>query len=966
MAQQISLGCNTFTSLTATSPTSASLAVVTSEFGVFPLIADSYSNGINLVDNDPNNFAIKNAAAITGEHWIEVRDNSPGASYPGGSYAGFVVNSAELVAVGGAVTITTYLGAVEADSKAFASLLSVDLGGGRSMIGFITRPDKPFNRIRFTYNSTISLGTIRLYNAVAKRFCNGPALACNTPTILDQTVYPVAIDQDHTGITGIACVGCSVANAGNVIDGSATTAATISLSVSVGSTASVSVKNQLQTYPINTFAGFDIETQSLVSASLLGSATITLYNNGSAVQAATGNNLILGAGASALIGGNTRQVVGISSTVPAFNEVQISFVGTGADLGVTKIYSAISQSACEGIVLCNTTNYIQNPAFPAVINSARTGVTGAVCALCGVSNAANLISASTTDFASLTSSVGVGAQTSISVQSTVGTYPAGSYAGFVIQKNNLPVAVSLFNSLTISTYNDGVLQESSTSGGLLNLSLLVDLAGVPNGSVYNVGFATTRSFDEIRISVGALVNGFDQYINVYSAFVDTRTAFGGTLACFSLNPDFAVTTKNVPVSGNVKTNDIVGTGVTYGTPVAVAGNPNAAIPAMNADGSYTFTTALPGSYTFTVPVCPASQTADCPTSTLTITVLDQAVTTNKPVVNPDYASTVGSPTSPTAVTINVKANDGPGNPGGVLGTPTISSPPASGIATVNGSGNIVYTPAAGAYGINVFTYQVCEMPGGLCSSATVTVTVKAPSSTSIATTAVATNDDYISTTQNASVTGNVLTNDSGTGLTVSNAGTITSPGKGTLIITSAGSYTFTPTTGVTGPVDFTYTACDGGAPASCGTATLHILVKNVPDLVVVVQVQPSTQYGTSNFTVNGVVFELNSVAVTGQIKVYVTKDPLFVLSFDGTATSVGGQAVNNSVWTFDASIPNFYVLTTNAGVVEAGSRYGLTGVFTPGNTRGSTAISSLVAGATSGEVNLINNSDADIINYFNK
>ncbi|MBK7957854.1 MAG: cadherin-like domain-containing protein [Bacteroidetes bacterium] len=58
------------------------------------------------------------------------------------------------------------------------------------------------------------------------------------------------------------------------------------------------------------------------------------------------------------------------------------------------------------------------------------------------------------------------------------------------------------------------------------------------------------------------------------------------------------------------------------------------------------------------------------------------------------------------------------------------------------------------------------------------------------------------------------------------AQTTTTAGKGTLVLNTDGTYTFTPDPSfVGGPVDFAYTTCDNGTPQACATATLHIMVE---------------------------------------------------------------------------------------------------------------------------------------------
>ncbi|MEJ7610589.1 MAG: Ig-like domain-containing protein [Ferruginibacter sp.] len=287
------------------------------------------------------------------------------------------------------------------------------------------------------------------------------------------------------------------------------------------------------------------------------------------------------------------------------------------------------------------------------------------------------------------------------------------------------------------------------------------------------------------------------------------------------NPDINVTYINVPVSGNVKTNDLVPAGTTYGTPVPVSGNPSGGSITMNADGTYTFVSPNVGVYKYNVPVCVPGQTAPCPTSLLTITVLGPNFNNNPPVANTDIASTnINTP-----VTINSLANDRAGNAGGSLnsGSVTVTVSPKNGTATVNpANGNITYTPATGFTGTDTLTYRVCDNSATpLCATAIQIITVN--NTGSMNTTSAA--DDYAYTQINTIVTGNVKTNDTDAeGNTQTVTPQTTSTPAGTLTLTSSGSYTFAPTTGFTGPVSFVYTTCDNGTPSACASATLYVLV----------------------------------------------------------------------------------------------------------------------------------------------
>jgi hypothetical protein len=157
-----------------------------------------------------------------------------------------------------------------------------------------------------------------------------------------------------------------------------------------------------------------------------------------------------------------------------------------------------------------------------------------------------------------------------------------------------------------------------------------------------------------------------------------------------------VTDINVPVTGDVSTNDVVPAGTVYGTPQPQTGNPEGATITMNPDGTYVFNATQPGVYNYLVPVCGPGETEDCPLSPLQITVLDPLADDNAPVVNPDIATTKEE----TPVKIDVLANDASGNVGTDLDPSSlrITEQPANGTVTVNADGTVTYTPNAGFTG----------------------------------------------------------------------------------------------------------------------------------------------------------------------------------------------------------------------------------------------------------------------------
>jgi len=388
----------------------------------------------------------------------------------------------------------------------------------------------------------------------------------------------------------------------------------------------------------------------------------------------------------------------------------------------------------------------------------------------------------------------------------------------------------------------------------------------------------------------------------------------------STNPDFNSTLINVTVPGNANTNDKVPTGSTYGTPI-LSSSPAGSIAniTMNNDGSYNFVANKTGVYIYEVPVCVPSQPSPCPTTRLTITVLDAAINTNAPVANVDIATTKLN----TAVTIKSLVNDAAGNTTTALvpSTVTVTTAPLHGTTSVNPvTGDITYTPANGFVGNDTLTYQVCDNQSpAKCASAKQIITTL-PASAANTTSAA---DDYKIVQVNTAATGNVKTNDvdpEGNVQTVT-AQTTSLPGKGTLVLATDGSYTFTPVAGFTGPADFIYTTCDNGTPQACAAATLHILVKpgaGLPDLTPSIFNDGTTL--VRNTTRDNVIriFNIGADATTGTIIFTIPKMlPAFEITIDPNATSMavfGGLAVTNSDWTITEQATR-YVFTSKAGVV---------------------------------------------------
>lgn len=180
--------------------------------------------------------------------------------------------------------------------------------------------------------------------------------------------------------------------------------------------------------------------------------------------------------------------------------------------------------------------------------------------------------------------------------------------------------------------------------------------------------------------------------------------------------------------------------------------------------------------------------------------------------------------------------------------------------------------------------------------------------------------------------------------------TIDSPGGGGLI------------TGVLG--------FGGSAPAGnqsfndTSTSSVSVVAPVLPDLTPVIYVRPTVVYGTAPVSVVVSVIELNSVALNGTIQVRISRDPALVLSFDGSAVTVSGRPVQNSLWSFSATNPSYYELTALGGVGADGVlSFGLNGTLSGGSGTGELSVSAGVLSSVA-EQTMANNNASGRIGYF--
>ena len=334
--------------------------------------------------------------------------------------------------------------------------------------------------------------------------------------------------------------------------------------------------------------------------------------------------------------------------------------------------------------------------------------------------------------------------------------------------------------------------------------------------------------------------GTDQF--VYEIFDDgapvARDQATVIITIFGLNTTDAVndinnTFTDVAVAGNVLTNDEDDQGdnqivTTVGTFPTTAGGS----VTINADGSYVYTPPAgysgPDTFQYSIEDDGNPQATD--TATVFIEVLP--INQNTTIANADTAGTEVD----TPVSGNVLVNDfDPEGDNQVVTNVGTFPTTQGGSITIAADGSFTYTPPAGFTGEDTFEYFITDDNiNPAVDSAILTITVNSGPDPN----RVYANDDAYHGNQGATITGNVLDNDSdpeGDNFFVDTVITpVSGPSNGTLSINADGTFSYVPTDpSFFGTDQFVYEIFDDGAPVARDQATVIITLfgNNTTDAV---------------------------------------------------------------------------------------------------------------------------------------
>ncbi|WP_348223492.1 Ig-like domain-containing protein [Luteolibacter sp.] len=233
---------------------------------------------------------------------------------------------------------------------------------------------------------------------------------------------------------------------------------------------------------------------------------------------------------------------------------------------------------------------------------------------------------------------------------------------------------------------------------------------------------------------------------------------------------------------------------------------------LNANGSFTYT---PTSGYFG----PDSFTYRANNGFLNSNVVTASITVNE-VIPPPVATAdsyvANESTALGVAAAGVLANDT--DPRSRPLTAILNASPAHGTLALNANGSFTYTPTAGYFGTDFFTYHARN--GFLDSnivSVGLTINEVIPPPVAVA-------DSYSTNESTALVVAaaGVLANDNDPRSRPITASVNSNPGHGTLALNTNGSFTYTPTSGYFGPDSFTYHASNGSLNSNVVTVNLTV------------------------------------------------------------------------------------------------------------------------------------------------
>jgi gliding motility-associated-like protein/uncharacterized repeat protein (TIGR01451 family) len=380
-----------------------------------------------------------------------------------------------------------------------------------------------------------------------------------------------------------------------------------------------------------------------------------------------------------------------------------------------------------------------------------------------------------------------------------------------------------YNGTSGNPVNGSVLDNDFDPEGNIQTVNTVAISGPTNGTIVLNADGTFLYIPNNPTFVGTDQFVYEVCDDVIPSACDRATVYitigdlgNKILAIDDINDTFV----NLPVTGDVGTNDINPDGPAGTEIFTLVTTPTNGIVVLNPDGTYTYTPTMDyvGEDTFKYQVCDGGNPIACDTAIVYIEIVNDPVIGNDPpVANAD--------TNTTKVDIPVSGIVTPNDfdPDGDDFEVTGNTNPLNGTLVLNPDGTYVYTPNLGFEGEDTFTYTICEtlQVPALCDTATVTIQV-IPDTENIT----VANDDAYYTEVDTEIMNNVVLNDTdpeGDAFIVTSN---SNPLNGAVIMGTDGAFVYTPNQGYTGTDSFIYTITD--VNGAMDSATVYILIQQTP------------------------------------------------------------------------------------------------------------------------------------------
>lgn len=298
---------------------------------------------------------------------------------------------------------------------------------------------------------------------------------------------------------GLACG--SIANEERAVDSDFSTFATLRPSTLTLGLSPVSLQMDMSgIVPKNHRAGIVIGANTGVSA--VGTVMLHTYLGTTPKQTLNVTNLAL----AALGSGQPSRVEFLATE--SFDKIEIevnSLLNVSYDVKVYYAYGIDANvvETATGVVSRFATSVQGVNYSTAVVDNNVT-----ICANSGVLNPERTVDQNLANYAVFTTLAGVSCPSTLRVK-LESPSPAGYHAGFVVGQQSL-LDVNALSTMRITTYKNGVAQETATGAQLLQLTVL------PDGK-QQVSFPSTMAFDEVQVTRSTAASALND-LNVYYGF----------------------------------------------------------------------------------------------------------------------------------------------------------------------------------------------------------------------------------------------------------------------------------------------------------------------------------------------------------------------------------------------------------------------------------------------------------------